>query len=428
MVHSMMQSSTKISTHTLEEQLYEKTKQHHNFGSNVFLAIVHMDENHIMLGCDNDGFTHLYRNEHLYCIDLRSILLALTGKNLAIEYKRAPQEVSTLKKRLYALEKAQQRHAIMQEETLRQKQEGRCELVPFPLEEHKVRSDLTIEQHAIFAANTYKGNYRVFTRTFRPSPSSDPVTVTIEVGDKYDRIPGVLKQKHQEAFYKLSQIWSEQEYCLDSQSHKDLSLGAIKISAYELVCLLRTNDSGQNYKSVLQLLQDMSNIRVKITRENLKTNEVKIQDFSLLSYEWQTNMIGKRHSQNDTESQVKIWFSNFVTENFLKKHVKALLVDPYLGLKDKGRKGVAQLIYTMLDYELSSKESFNISLRNLAERLGTTQYSFKSKRKEKMESSIEMVNNSPILDGAFKVNCFLSKSDKKNDWILMAKRTPISGT
>jgi hypothetical protein len=103
-----------------------------------------------------------------------------------------------------------------------------------------------------------------------------------------------------------------------------------------------------------------------------------------------------------------------------------LMLNPYFSLKDQGRKGVAQLLYTMLDYELASKDTFHISLLKISERLGLSQYRFKSKRKEKFKSSINMVNGSPILDGKYKINAYIVDAEDKKDWIFVARKVDNS--
>jgi hypothetical protein len=166
----------------------------------------------------------------------------------------------------------------------------------------------------------------------------------------------------------------------------------------------------------------MSIIRVNIEKLFVDEDVSDLDNFTLLSCEWFSRKAHKGFSLN--EMKVQIRFSKFVTDNFLKKNVKSLMLDPYFSLKDKGRKGVAQLLYTMLDYELASKDKFNISLTNLSNRLGLAQYKYKSDRKRKLELAVKSLNGHKILDNQYEIKAYLEESEDGEDWVFVARRNP----
>ena len=299
-----------------------------------------------------------------------------------------------------------------------QKKAGMCNIVPFPVSEpnKKIRTELTIERHALFASNTFKGDFRLYEHEMLDLETGAPLTIRVEVGDPKGRVRGVLKQKHQETLYKLFEIWGDEGYKIFEYDGE--TFGTLTCTVYELVKRLRADDAAHHYDTVFGLLSEMAAIRVRIKKIAQEKGIGNTKDFSLLSFEWQAKDFDEttmRPKEDKESSKVCIRFSSFITESFLRKQIKQLMLKPYLDLKDRGRKGVAQLLYTMLDYELASKDEYHISLSKLADRLGATKYKFKSDQKRTIEPSLKSLNGTIILDGKYKLQITLRESNKKDD-------------
>mgnify|MGYP003420975811 FL=1 len=75
-----------------------------------------------------------------------------------------------------------------------QKKAGMCNIVPFPVSEpnKKIRTELTIERHALFASNTFKGDFRLYEHEMLDLETGAPLTIRVEVGDPKGRVRGVL--------------------------------------------------------------------------------------------------------------------------------------------------------------------------------------------------------------------------------------------
>lgn len=407
----------------LEDKLFEKLAMDYRLKEILHpFAVLERSKDQVLLGSTKDIASKIDYNFSLKS-GLRELVGSIVGDRcIRVEVKTAENEFQAVKKRIDKKLIKQKEDQVILTEINEQINEGRCNLIPFPVKENKVRSELTIERHSLFAANTFKDDFRAYERKIKDPQTSEDHIFKVEIGDRTGQIRGVLKQKHQEAFYKLSQIWSEQNYHIE-QDEKFL-VGSLEISVYELVQKLRGDDAGHHYQTTMQLLKEMSSIRINIKKINIEDGTCNIQDFTLLSYEWNAQNFCEKtlRPKSDGVSIVRIKFSNFITNNFLKKNVKSLMLSPYFALKDRGRKGVAQLLYSMLDYELASKDKFHISLLKLSERLGITQYRFKSKRLEKIASSINMVNGVKILDGKYKIETCITEAEDKKDWVLIARR------
>lgn len=421
---SPLESAPKTKSYDcLQKDLNEQVKADSTLTAiNRPLLILGIDEQKALLGSTKEIVGKI-QYDFLLKHKLELILgRLLENKYIRVDLQIADNEIKNFNKQNEKISSEKKINEGVLADVQAQKDDGRCALIPFPVKENKVRSELTIERHALFAANTFKEDFRRYERKIRNPHTGEQFLFRIEIGDSEDRGRGVLKQKHQEAFYKLSQIWAEQEYKVEQDRRS--AFGSIELSVYDLVHRLKGNDSGQNYKKVLQLLKEMSSIRINIKRLNLKEDTCDIQDFTILSYEWHARSFSENtlRPRSDGESLVHIRFSDFITDNFLRKNVKSLMLSPYFSLKDKAGKGIAQLIYTMLDYELASKNVFHITLTNLSNRLGLTQYKYKSDRKRKLEPVIKQVNGKIILDAEYIIHADLEETEDKRDWILVAKR------
>jgi len=425
-VNKKFAKKSKENFYDLENKIFESVCSNQYFKSEILypFAVLENDSKKVVLG-SNAYVSNRVNDSILLQMELEKIVSdSLGGVKVGVDLKKANNEFLATQKRIDdRIEKAKkEEQALLEIEE--QKIEGKCKLIPFPVKENKVRSDLTIERHALFAANTFKGDFRTHERKIRDPKTGEISTLRVEIGDPTGHIrgAGVLKQKHQEAFYKLSQIWAMENYQI-KESKEKLS-GYIELSPYDLVQKLRGDSGGRTYKQALQLLTEMSVIRVNIKKLNINNKTCSLQNFTLLSYEWDAKDFNEETIKclPGGKARVRINFSDFITNNFLRKNIKSLTLGPYLSLRDHGRKGVAQLLYTMLDYELSTKDRFNISLVKLCKRLGLAQYGFKSKRKEKLKGSIDAVNGTAILGGKHRIDCYLTESGDGKDWILIAQK------
>lgn len=410
----------------LEDQIFAKISSDYRFKDILYpFVVLDRDENRVVLGSSKETVNKVSYNFSLESAMQEIVGAIINDKLINIVFKIAEDEALVVKKRIDKKSAQKKQQESILPEIEEQKRDGKCNLIPFPIKDNKVRSDLSVERHAIFAANTFKGDFRSYERKLKDPQTGENFTLRIEVGDKKIRGLGVLKQKHQEAFYKLSQIWSQQNYYIEEE--EKTVFGSLELSIYDLVQKLRGDDAGHHYQSTMQLLREMAAIRVCIKKINLEDDTCDIQDFTLLSYGINATQFSEKtlKTKPGGTSKVNIRFSNFVTDNFLKKNIKALMLGPYLSLEDKGRKGVAQLLYTMLDYELATKDKFNISLINLCNRLGLAQCKYKSERKRKLESSVKSIFGQKILDSKYEIAVYLEESEDGEDWIFIARRKPL---
>lgn len=326
----------------------------------------------------------------------------------------------------------QKKQAELAAEIEQQKAAGRCNLIPFPaVATQPFRSELNIEKYPLFVVNFFKEDWWEYTRTLKHPNSGESVIQKITVGklDKTDRARGVLKQTHQQIFYKLLRLWGEKDYPIveryDEEKKEKIAFGVIETTVYELVTYLRGNDSAKHYHKVQHILQDLAAIPIvcECQYEWQKTKD-RLQFTLLGGISWKELKINPntRRPLQDGASRVIISFSPFVTEGFLRKNVKQLLLTPY---EELGRKAeIARLLYPMLDYELSEKEFYHITLINLEERLGLLHRPSKEHRKRIFTSALKKLNGRPILGEQFTLGIHLRLTKDGDDYCLEAKRCP----
>ena len=305
---------------------------------------------------------------------------------------------------------------------LEQVAEGRCKVVPHPkVATQPFRTERTVEQHSLFLANRYKGT--VYTRewmTPHPSGSGEPVLRRVTIGDPDPRGGGygVLKQVHQDVFYKLLELWADAGYPV--MEHKGKVFGVFSMSAYALVKAVRGDDSAQQYRTLRRLLREMKSIPIALqTIYSWQSTVEQPEEFSLLyGVEWDRK--GRSYT-------VTISFSEFVTDGFLQKNVKTLLGGPYrqLGAEGRGGRGeLAKLLYPFLDGQLATKESFHIKLAKLAERFGLAPHKKKSLRKQQFSAALDFLHGQLILCERYVLHLRLDDSSDGQDYVLIARREP----
>jgi hypothetical protein len=320
----------------------------------------------------------------------------------------------------------------------------KLDLVPFPKSDTRpFRSELTVEQNTLFASNDFEAEWRMYEQRIA---GAEPILQRVTVGKigKKGRPRGVLKQIHQDVFYRLLELWGEMGYPL--MEHKGEAFGIIVATAYVVVTAIRGNDGDDHYERAKNLVVDLASIPVVL--ENVYTwNGLRDREqFTLLEgVRWSEHKIdesGHLDEAEDGNTKVRILFSPFVTEGFLHKNVKTLLAQPYDALcavepeqrngeapagKRKGcRAEIARLLYPFLDTQLATKDEYHAKLDALAERFGLTRYHYKSKRREKFLRAVTALNGRLILGERYALRTALRESQDGTDFVLVARREPTN--
>ncbi len=201
--------------------------------------------------------------------------------------------------------------------------EGRCTVVPLPrVPTRPFRTELTIEQNSLFVANNFQGESFVREARAKDPATGEEVLRRMTVGKLHatDRARGVLKQIHQDVFYKVLELWGQQGYPVGKVRGR--AYGTLRVSAYKLV-----DDNARAYRRTRELLRDLAAIPIVLenvyTWQGLKDRE----EFSLLAeVAWSEKELDEEGmpATGRNRSFVTIMLSSLVTDGFLARHIKVL--------------------------------------------------------------------------------------------------------
>jgi hypothetical protein len=135
----------------------------------------------------------------------------------------------------------------------------KLDLVPFPkCNTRPFRSERTVEHNTLFASNDFSGEWRTYEQKIAGAAGMEPIIERVTIGKigKKGRPRGVLKQSHQDVFYRLLELWGEMGYPI--MEHKSGAFGIIVASAYAVVTAIRGNDGDDHYERVQELVMDLA--------------------------------------------------------------------------------------------------------------------------------------------------------------------------
>lgn len=237
---------------------------------------------------------------------------------------------------------------------------------------------LTLDQLPLFVVNSFKGTSRTLSISIKlDDETTVEQTFSVgasakgKIGDGKGR--GVLKQAHQDAFYRLLWKWGELGYPLAADG-----LGELTMTVGALVKLISGDDAEHRYARANELVRDLSSIPVSLANVHTRSGLMSVEEFTLVHLmEWSERSVDTktRAPRAGGHSLVRILFSRVVTDGFLIAEVKALLLGVYdsLGAESHGRHAeVARLLYPILDHELASKRQNHVS--RVADQLSATKY------------------------------------------------------
>ena len=318
------------------------------------------------------------------------------------------------------LEKAKhKRREEEEQDAKRQISLGYCDNVWLSEEDSIIKTELTIEDNPLFVINSFKEKSRHYQRQIR-TVDGKILTQQVRVGQRKDspRAFGVLKEKHQEALYKLIDLWQRTGCKLALVSNRPRAM--LATSSYQLAKSLCGNDSSPSYKYTRSIIEDLESIPISI--ENAFTrNGISFMEFTVLNVEWHGG-----GSLNRGSSKVVILFSSMITEGFMHGHVKAFSLETYLNLDSSrtNKCSSAKLLHRIFDRELATKEKYNIALAPLMERLGMKRYQHKSQRKQKIAPALASLSNSLIIADTYRVSLELRLSRDGKDYVLVGIKQP----
>ena len=420
---NMYSEPPKIPTETLEKALSDRLSRLSGFKAlSLPCAILEHSQDEVLLGVPKDMVGPLYSNYTLKSGLEQAVGAVFKRSGVRVKTRQADPECTAVKARLEALKRAEEKLEREEQKVDRQKEIGRCDIIPFPRNEEKLRSDVTISKFPLFVSNNYKGSEWSWEREGF-DPDGTRVKYIVQVGNSKTFIRGVLKQKHQELLYFLLKIWGERGHPISDVD--GVFRGGLRLSLYELVKGFTGNDGGRDYEKTIILLQELSAAPISVKKINLETAFYELDEFRHISCDLRE--IGFRTWEKNAKqyrlTEVSILFSAFSTENFLRRKVKQISFDQYkkIGSRNSRRSGFETLVCDYLEYQLSTKEGFRVALESVFKRFGEPCPKYKSEQKRKADRLLSL-NEIPIVAGKYKLQVSIQETVDGKAYNLVAKR------
>lgn len=216
---------------------------------------------------------------------------------------------------------------------------------------------------------------------------SDTVKITVGKAGG-DKEFGVLKTKHKDVLYAVLAIWGSNDW--PTWEDKDGEIhGYIKTSRYKILhLLLQKNPGKDNYKSLMDTLQDLKAIPVVI--EDLETDDPKEVFTTFSNYRFR--------EAGMEDDDVIIYLNPKTTREYYEKiDVKLLFFDTYRKFKSD----TAKTLYPIIDRALSGgNREFSVKVEELCYQYGMTKYKYNSEYRKKWKKALKELNNIVLTNGS----------------------------
>lgn len=426
---NMYSESPKIPTETLEKALSDRLSRLSGFKAlSLPCAILKHSQDEVLVGVPKDMVGPLYSNYTLKSGLEQAVGAVFKRPGVRVKTRQADPECVAARARLEALKRAEEKLEREKQEVDRQKEMGRCDIIPFPRNEEKIRVSANLFKNPIFVSNNYKGSLWVYENEFEDQKTGLTHRVKIQVGCPKGQVVGVLKQKHQAVLFELFKIWEEQGYKISEVD--DFTCGIITLSIYELLERVfgKMRTGGRDYQRLYLMLQEMKTIPICVETQTSNQSTPDIEAFSLFDFSWTAK--GSKfweHEAPTKESKVQIRFAPALVKNFIKKNIKPLLYGEYkaVGIKNSQKTGDEELLYAHLDGNLSKKENYNILLGNLPRFAGTSKHQKKGRRKATMDKVVCRLHGRFIQNKKYTLHLLIQECADGSDYKLVARRIPV---
>lgn len=293
-------------------------------------------------------------------------------------------------------EEANRRRA--DEELAARMRSGDIQLRLFDDEKIPFYSQDVIERKSVFLPNTARQKSFELLRN-----ESLKITIGKAGGDKEY---GILKIKHKDVLYAVLAIWASNGWpCWEGKV--GVMYGHIRTTRYKILHLILQKNPGKNdYKSLMDTLQDLKTIPVEVY--DLESDDPK-EVFSIFhGYDYK--------AEADTE-QITIHLNPYITKQYYKKDndLKLLFFDTYRNLSSD----ISKTLYPILDRMLGTRDSFNKRVADLCAETGLTFYKKNSKIKGVWQKALDELNTVKLTNGK-KLSIELYEN-KLRELILLAK-------
>lgn len=279
-----------------------------------------------------------------------------------------------------------------------------------------VRSELNLEQNAIFTVSTYREKSREI-QIRSVAPTGEITERKVSIGKTVGGVEtGVLTTHHFKVYLALLELWEKARKPTADRVH---------FTTLRVMRQLSMKDSGEEYERLKHWLRELR--QIPITFENSfylpkESKHTNIADLTVLSYldiferKYQT-----KNNSERTRGYGEFRFDDHILESLINNHTHPLRLDVVMEFKK--HKDTAILLYTYLDRNLALKDKYEVGLEKLFEHLDLSQRQIRypSDRKAKIENILKELEGKPLSTGTLSY-CRVHKTKDEQGYKLVAHK------
>lgn len=280
-----------------------------------------------------------------------------------------------------------------------------------------VRSELNLEQNAVFTVSTYKGK----SREIIIKDAENGIERRVIIGKTIDEIEtGVLTIYHFKLYLTLLDLWEKAGRPVNESVH---------FTTLQIIKRLGIADAGTNYERVKRQLINLSQIPITFIDSFYLSDEEtfrSLRPFQILSYlDIYERKYDTRQEGQKTRGYGEFRFHDNILSSLINNYSHPLRLDVITEFKK--HKDMAILLYTYLDRQLAFKSKYEIGLKKLFDHLDLSQKQIRypAARKQKIEPVLGELNGKELSTGILS-SAQISKTKSGNDYKLVCHKKPFA--
>lgn len=278
-------------------------------------------------------------------------------------------------------------------------------------DESIVKPELNLERWGgLFVPSQARGRHNVVRTLTRETKLANGNIIIDSVVIDYCSL-GTLTTKDQRVLYALLHLWYE----------KGCPLNRCHFSAYRLMQILKMNMANYGSHDVESVLDSLRRLRGVLLTFKQCFYDAETKD--VYKDEEPINILSEirtRQRQNNSDDNNNIYVEGYfffhprILKNLVKKHTRPVRLDVILSL----RSDIAQMIYNLVDRQITGKPSYNITSEHLFKELGLLgkDYHKPSVRKRLIEKPMLELIGKPLSSGGIIAKAELTETKNGSDY------------
>lgn len=280
-----------------------------------------------------------------------------------------------------------------------------------------VRSELNLEQNAVFTVSTYRENSREITRIYKSDAGTMKRKVIIGKAASGAEV-GILTTRHFKLYLVLLELWEKAGKPPNSTVH---------FTILQILKRLGVSIGGSGYESIIKALNGLRDIPIKFI-DSFQENDGNFRSTGYLSVLSSLHIYERKretNSGNRIYGYGEFRFDDHILMSLAENFVHPLRLDVITQFRK--HKDTAILLYTYLDRQLAFKRKFEITLKKLYEQLDLSEryITYPSQRKLKIEPVLEQLRGKELSTGRLST-CRVEKTKDNTDYKLVCRKTGVT--